>query len=563
LNLSVVSMPVGGTAPLALSFISVSPSVLTFTGPNQKKTTTVTVVVPLGNNAGDYAYQITTSGWPTGIGTVTDGGAAVNAIVSPPNAIDTTPPAITLLSPPNLTAYTYQPATGNPVTVPVNFSASVGTNGAPIDTMLASITTPTQTIPVSLTTSALPSLSASATGSVQLTAPGSYTVTVAAGNANGTSYASSTVSVTVDAPPPSITVASPTGNSTFSYTLGGAGASVPVSFSATSIYGNITSLTATLDGNPVTLTTSGVGAATLATGSTTLTVAATGSHSLVLAAANDFGPATPVTVPFTVTGIVPAPTVAVLSPASGSAFARAAGDPPTVVNYSFQGGTTYGTIASAGVTLDGVPVATLPTLTGLNTASLAGGGALSFSAGGSHTLNVTVVNSGGAMASASTSFTIAESQPQLCEDLTWLPPISLNKTVEGGSKMPIKFTLECHNKFVRDTSVLIAIYEVFRDGSTSTPVIYPYGTGGPNPPDYAIEGKQYHLNFTTAKGTHSYQIEVYSSASGTTRLLGTKELNTKGGTWGDDRGDDDHDHGDDDHSDNDGSGGCGDHGDHQ
>jgi len=519
--------------------------------------------VPLGNFAGDYAYRILPSGWPAAAHAI-DSGATVNALVSPPASTDTSPPSVTLQNPPDGTVYTYSPASGSPVTVPVDFSASVGANGSPIGTMLASIHTPTgMDLPISLTTSALPALSATANGSVQLTSPGSYTVTVSAGNSNGTSFASSNISVVVNAPPPTIAVSSPTASSSFSYTLGGAGASVPVAFTATSIYGNISSLAATLDGSPVTLVTSGVGTSTVATGSATLMVSATGSHSLVFSAANDYGSAAPVTIPFTVTGTVPVPTVAINSPANGSSYTRAAGDPPTVVSYDFQGSTTYGTISSVVVSLDGVPVAVAPTVVGLNTASITGSGSVNFSGGGSHSLNVKVTNSGGAMASASTSFTINESQPQICEDLTWLPPISLNKTVEGGSKMPIKFTLECHNQFVRDTSVLIAIYEVFRDGSTSAPVLYPYGTGSPNPPDYAIEGKQYHLNFTTAKGTHSYQIEVYSSVSGTTRLLGTKELNTKGARRGDDHGDDDHDHGGDDHSDDDGSGDCGDHGDHQ
>lgn len=545
LGLSVLSKPSTGVSDAdALSFISVSPAALTFTGPNQQLTTTVQIQVPLGNFAGDYAYRILPSGWPTVPGGIIDGGATVNALVSPPASTDTTPPTVTLQNPPDGTVYTYSPASGNPVTVPIDFSASVGSNGSPIGTMLALIHTPSGTdLPVSLTTSALPALSATASGSVQLTAPGNYTVSVAAGNSNGTSYASSNISVKVDAPPPTIAVSSPTPDATISYTLGGAGASVPVAFTATSIYGNISGLSATLDGSPVALVTSGVGTSTVATGQATLIVSAAGSHSLVLSAANDYGPATPVTIPFTVAGTVPVPSVTVLSPADGSSYTRAAGDPPTVVHYDFQGGAAYGTISSVVVTLDGVPVA--PTVVGLGTASMTGSGSVSFSAGGSHTLNVSLTNSGGAMASASATFTINESQPQACEDLTWLPPISLNKTVEGGSKVPVKFTLECHNQFVRDTSVLIAIYEVFRDGSASTPVIYPYGPGSPNPPDYAIAGRQYHLNFPTAKGTRSYQIEVYTSASGTMSLLGTKELNTKGGSKGKGHGDnDDHDHGD-------------------
>ncbi|HVZ65457.1 MAG TPA: Ig-like domain-containing protein [Lacunisphaera sp.] len=555
LNVSLLGKPNTGVSDAdALSFVSLSPSSLTFNGPNEKKSFTVYVDVPAGNYAGDYEYHILPSGWPAVVTSANDAGAFVNA-----KAIATAtnnPPAITLQSPADGAVYTYQPATGNPVTVPVSFSASVLATDATIQTMQASIASGVNVIPISLTGDALPAQSASASGSVALTVPGNYTVTVAAGNTSGTSYASANITVNVDAPPPTITVASPTANASFSYTLGGLGASVPVSFTATSIYGNITSLTATLDGQPVALNTNGVGTATTANASATLTVPLAGNHTLVLNSGNAFGAATPVTIPFSVAGVVPAPTVSILSPANGSTFVRNAGDPATVINYAFSGGTTYGSIAAVSVTLDGAPVSPAPTLDGLGTAALTGNGTLSFSAAGSHTLTVSVTSSGATIASATTSFNVTQVQAEICEDLTWLPPLSNNQTVEGGSTVPIKFTLECQNKFVRDTGVLIAIYEVFRNGSTSTPTIYRYGTGSPNPPDYAITGKQYHLNFTTAKGTHSYQIEVYTPVAGSMRLLGTHELNTKGsGGKGDDHGEhgddhggsgggDDHDHGD-------------------
>lgn len=548
LGVSVLSKPSAAvTDATALSFISLNQALLPFTGPNQQLTTTVTVSVPLGNFAGDYAFKITPSGWPTGLGVITDSGATVNVRVSAPDVIDTTPPAVTLLSPANGTVYTYTPTSGIPVTVPISFSASVGTNGQPIDTMLAFI----DNTSVNLSPTGLLTLSASATGSVQLTAGGNYTVSVLATNRNGTSRASAGISVVVNAPPPAIVPSLPASNSSYSFTLGGTGASVPVSFSATSAYGNITSLSATLDGSPVALTLSGVNAATTASGSASLTVATIGSHSLVLSAANVYGAATPVTIPFTVTGLVPAPTVSILAPVTGAIFTRAAGDPATVVNYSFQGGTSYGSITAVSVKVDGVAVAA--TVTGLNTASIAGSGALSYTAPGQHTISVTLTNNGGATASASTTFNVTQIQPQVCRDLNWLPPISLNKTIAGGSTMPIAFTLLCNGRFVRDTSVLIATYEVFGNGSTSTPVIYHYGPGSPNPPDYTIKDKQYQLNFKTAKGAHSYRVEVYSSASGSLQLLGSKEINTKGKKHGNG-----HDHDDDDDDDDDDDGDCGD-----
>ncbi len=538
LALSVLSKPATGvTDAEALSFISLSPTSLTFTGPSQALTTTVTVTVPLGNYAGDYAYKILPSGWPVTADGIIDAGATVNAIATPPNSTDTNPPAIILLSPANGTEYIYAPLSGIPVTVPVSFSASVAPGGQSIDSLQLFIGETLVTLnPLNIV--GLGTISASATASIPLITPGSYTITAGATNENGTSWDSADITVVVDAPPPTITPSSPVANSNFSFPLGGAGASVPVSFSAISLYGNITALSATLNGSPVTLNLSGVGSATTATSSTTLTIATPGIYNLVFSASNEYGAATPVTIPFTVTGVIPAPTVSILTPANGSNFSRVAGDPATVVNYTFEGGTSYGTVTSVIVTLDGLPVSA--TVNGLNTASITGSGSLSFTAGGSHTLNVTLSN-GGATASASTSFTVTQTQPPTCRNLMWLPPISLNKTIQGGSTMPIKFTLTCHGKFVRDTSVLIAIYEVFRDGSTSTPVIYPYGVGSPNPPDYAITGKMYHLNFRTATGVHSYRIEVYSSASGTLELLGSKELNTKGKKKGGGHGHDDDD----------------------
>lgn len=551
LNLSVLSKPEGVTDATALGFVSLSATTLTFSGPNDRKTIQVSVNFPVGEAAGDYAYKILPSGWPVTANGIFDLGATINAIVAPPAATDTSPPAVVLLTPADGDQFTYFPASGVPVTVPVAFAATVGPGGAPIDRMSATL----NGVPIPVTTTGLDTLSASASATLTLTAGGIYTLAVTGGNLNGDGVATAELTVNVSAPPPVITASAPTPGASFSFTLGGAGASVPVSFAANSPFGNITALAATLNGGAVAgLQFSGVGAATTATGSGLLTITTPGNYTLRFTAANEFGAATPVDVPFTVVGLTPPPTVAIDTPVDGANFARNAGDPATAVNVTFHGATAFGTLTSVAATLDGQPVAA--TVNGLNTAAITGTAALSFTSGGAHTFVVTVSN-GAAQATATTHFTLTETQPTVCQNLEWLPPISLGKTIEGGSVMPIKFTLTCEGKFVRDTSTIIAIYEIFADGASSTPVLYPFGTGSPNPPDYAITGQMYHLNFPTEKGVHHYRIEVYhphTADPATLQLLGNKDLFTKGNdkpeddhgqSDGDASGDDDDD--DDDH----------------
>lgn len=551
LNLSVLSKPEGVADATALSFVSLSATSLTFSGPSNKQTIQVSVNFPVGEAAGDYAYKILPSGWPVTANGILDPGSTINAIVAPPQVVDTSPPAVVLLTPADGDQFTYFPASGVSVTVPVSFVATVGQSGDSIDSMRATL----NGVPIPVTTTGLDTLDASASATLTLTAGGNYALAVSGGNLYGESTVTADLTVIVSAPPPVITASAPTPGASFSFTLGGAGASIPVSFAANSPFGNITALAATLNGGAVAgLQFSGVGAATTATGSSLLTITTPGNYTLRFTAANEFGAATPVDVPFTVVGLTPPPTVAIDTPVDGANFARNAGDPATAVNVTFHGATAFGTLTSVAATLDGQPVAA--TVNGLNTAAITGTAALSFTSGGAHTFVVTVSN-GAAQATATTHFTLTETQPTVCQNLEWLPPISLGKTIEGGSVMPIKFTLTCEGKFVRDTSTIIAIYEIFADGASSTPVLYPFGTGSPNPPDYAITGQMYHLNFPTEKGVHHYRIEVYhphTADPATLQLLGNKDLFTKGNdkpeddhgqSDGDASGDDDDD--DDDH----------------
>ena len=68
------------------------------------KTTTVRLAIPAGSANGDFAYLITTSGWPTGYN-ITDNGTRINAHVNPPSGLE--PPVVTISSPDDGTNYTH------------------------------------------------------------------------------------------------------------------------------------------------------------------------------------------------------------------------------------------------------------------------------------------------------------------------------------------------------------------------------------------------------------------------------------------------------------------------
>jgi hypothetical protein len=116
-----------------------------------------------------------------------------------------------------------------------------------------------------------------------------------------------------------------------------------------------------------------------------------------------------------------------------------------------------------------------------------------------------------------------------CADLEWLPPISLNNIVEGGSVVPIKFTLSCdrqNKKFVEDRTLVIAIDELNAFGTSISHAIYSYGGAA----GFSIDGNHYQLNFATPRGVHHYRIEVFHplTPSGTQlQSLGPKELTSR------------------------------------
>ena len=117
--------------------------------------------------------------------------------------------------------------------------------------------------------------------------------------------------------------------------------------------------------------------------------------------------------------------------------------------------------------------------------------------------------------------------PAFCADVEWLPPISLDKVDNGGSTVPIKFSLSCdatNQAFVRDETLVIVMSELNASGTPISSTSYAYGSG------YSINGNHYQLNFSTADGAHRYRIALlhpFTAPGSTPQLLGRKEFSTR------------------------------------
>jgi hypothetical protein len=546
--ISANSTPVGVSNAAALSFVTLSQTSLTFTAPNQTKDITVTVTVPSGTAAGDYVWAIATQGWAAG---TLDPFAFINAKITIP--LLPAPPSVSISGPLDGTVFN-QPYNSLPLSVPLAFTAT-----APANSPIASIDADINGTAITLTSTGLGTGTVQATGSIPLSVAGIFTVRARATNNAGTSSGTVEITLNVQAPPPVVAIVQPTA-SNFIYP--GTLLSIPFSFTGTSVYGSITSLGATLNGAPLSVIQGGLGSL-LATGSGTLLINGAGTYTLAVTATSPNG-TTSVSKTFSVSAgqTTPSPIVTISQPLNGAVFTRIAGSAATSIPFAFAAAAGTGTIiTSIKATLNGVTVAVTPT--GLGSVAAGGTGNFSVTAAGTYAF-VASATSGTLSGSQSITFTVNET-PAPTPDCTvnWLPPISLGKVQKGGSVLPIKFTLDCgcrrcggdrddndcndrhrhggngygqggDNECANehDTSVVIFIYEITPNGSTTEPDTFTYSRQGKyssRDDTYEIDGNHYQLNYDTKSGTHRYHIDVYrgNPNTGTPQLLGTKEFTTK------------------------------------
>jgi hypothetical protein len=543
--ITVLNKPSGVSDATALSYVTLIPAQPVFTASGQTKEILFKAVYPEGTEVGSYGYKVQTSGWP---GSPQDTGAFINIDVFPKLPVG--PPTVSIAQPADNTSYVWEPLVG-PLVIPIRFTAA-----PPANTLLTNVEVDVGAgiLPISTTTNADGSINA--TTSINITDPGLYTVRARASNPAGTALDTADFSVTVVGPPPTVSIAQPAATS---FTLPPSGPlTIPFSFTGLSNWRGITSLVATLNDQTITFTPSGLNTLT-ATGTGNLTITTGGTYTLVVTATDRLGTAT-ARHSFTVLAPPPPPTVSIAQPLNGSVFTRVQGSPATLIPFSFTGVAGTGTtITSLTGTLNGGAVTA--SVSGLNSATATATGNLSVSGPGTYTLTATTRSAGGT-ASASVSFTVQQTQPPTpaC-GVNWLPPIALGHPVRGGSKLAIKFELDCgenecpgnghdrsracrddedrdydwnddgdrdfypgqrtKSKINIDKSVVVAVTELFANGSTGTPKLYRYG-------QYDIQGNDmYHLNFRPGTGVRRYRVEVYSTATGSVVLYGTREFVTR------------------------------------
>ncbi|HEX9781305.1 MAG TPA: hypothetical protein VGA56_01045 [Opitutaceae bacterium] len=193
------------------------------------------------------------------------------------------------------------------------------------------------------------------------------------------------------------------------------------------------------------------------------------------------------------------PTVQIDSPVDGSIYVFSLGGTQVPVEISANDPESPVTAVSAAVD----ETAFVLTTNGLNTANVTASGYPSVGSIGTFAITAQAESAGGIGCATPVTFTVRY-------DLTWRPPLSLSKTAQGGSEMPIKFAVkDCVGNFVHDESVVVEVSEngqsvfiaLFGDNAQSVRI----DEGDPADP---TDG-HYIANFKTARGGHTYVVTVY------------------------------------------------------
>lgn len=438
--------PAGVSAATAEGYVSLSPAAPVFTGPNQAQTIAVTYAIPATAVEGGYGMKIVAEGFPVPPDGLVNLGTQINAVVAA-SALAYAPPVVALSSPADASVISVS-VTSLPVTVPFAFSATStdvaatttapATAAAPITQLTAQLDGSTVVL---ATTTGLGTTSASATGSLEIQTLGAHSVTAQATNLGGVATTTNQFTVVVTGvAPPTVVIASPTVNSVYSYRVGTTPTVVPFTFTATSSFGGIKTLTAKVDGVAQTFaTTFGAGNLT-ASGTILLPYTVGGPHTVSVDTTDDNGTAA-ATSNFTVNVVAPTPTITISQPLTGSTQAVAAGATSVAVPYAFTTTSNNGFfVDSVSASLDGTPIV-IGATTGLGTASAASSGTLLGVTAGTHTLVATGI-SAGISVTASTSFTVTAVQTPPTVVIN-TPPVgsSYTRTTTGAAlSIPLTFT---------------------------------------------------------------------------------------------------------------------------
>ena len=268
------------------------PVVATITGIGAGTATGTASLIFSTANATDVGSHVLVATVTDDIGTATTTTSFTINYASPtPTIAIVTPGTATITLPSGATS------TNIPFTFNTNTSAgfTVDTVGATFDGTTVAITS----------TTGLGSVAAVSTGTLAGVGAGTHTLTVNGVSAGVPVTASVSFTVVSAVVPPSVVINTPAAGATYTKTYCGPAVSVPLSFTGTSnvATGVITKLTATIDGTPVTVSSTTIGQK-VATGTATLSISTAGTHTISVAAVDAYGTAT-ASRTFTVTVVIP------------------------------------------------------------------------------------------------------------------------------------------------------------------------------------------------------------------------------------------------------------------
>lgn len=289
LSVNAVSFPIGTQAE-ALSYVTVSPSTVTFAASEISKLVSVTVSFPRldipPRTSVIFQYKLLTAGWPAG---TADAGWNINATVTAPPPSGSAVPVVTITEPVE-TVFTYA-ATDLPAQIPFTFQVATDTPST-----ILSIDATVNGQALAIVEEGTGTVLATGSGYIPVTGAGTYTIVAKGANAQGDAEATKTIAVIVDGPNPTVTFAKPVPESDYTYFVGGSPAHVPVEFTAETPRGTtIQNLTAALNGTALPGAISIISGAMntqVATGSIPMDLTTSGHYTLEVTATNEYGQAT-------------------------------------------------------------------------------------------------------------------------------------------------------------------------------------------------------------------------------------------------------------------------------
>lgn len=418
------------------------------------------------------------------------------------------------------------PPDASQLDLPFSFTG-IATKGAPVTAIAATLTRDDVTTPLVLaTTSGLETPSATGTGTMLNLQPGSYTLSATATNVVLGLSAFDSVNFTVTPPPPPTIVFTQAPDATYT-ALTGHTLTIPFAIKTSSTGAYIVSQSVTMDGEPVTISSTANGTALVATGAGTLSIPAPASgsttYSLIATGVDTYGQTVTTETSFTVTVSDPVITIAINPEVAGNSPYTMPASGALSIPFVFTGNITAGaTVDTISGNLSGTPVA-IGSTTGLGTASTAKAyGNLIITAPGVYTLTATDTNTK-ADISATTSVTFevkGASLPSLTVTITQPPqpvytvcdpcesiciPIAFVGLSNGNKVKTLSATLDGRPLWLSST------YGLYTPTAKGTAKLYVRGAG-----DHVLVVKATDFNGQVATATVTFKVVVKKPEIGLT-----------------------------------------------